>query len=97
VTNLARTLNELKERDIRVVGLADSAPRSFYELPLTGPVAIVLGAEGSGMRQLTARTCDELVHLPMRGAVESLNVSVTAGVCLYEVVRQRDADQASSS
>jgi 23S rRNA (guanosine2251-2'-O)-methyltransferase len=90
VTNLARTLNELKERDIWVVGLADSAPKSFYELSLTGPVAIVLGAEGSGMRQLTARTCDELVHLPMRGAVESLNVSVTAGVCLYEVVRQRD-------
>jgi 23S rRNA (guanosine2251-2'-O)-methyltransferase len=91
VTNLARTLNELKERDIWVVGLADSAPKSFYELSLTGPVAIVLGAEGSGMRQLIARTCDELVHLPMRGAVESLNVSVTAGVCLYEVVRQRDA------
>ncbi len=91
VTNLARTLNELKERDIWVVGLADSAPKSFYELSLSGPVAIVLGAEGSGMRQLTARTCDELVHLPMRGAVESLNVSVTAGVCLYEVVRQRDA------
>ena len=90
VTNLARTLNELKERDIWVVGLADSAPKSFYELSLTGPVAIVLGAEGSGMRQLTGRTCDELVHLPMRGAVESLNVSVTAGVCLYEVVRQRD-------
>jgi len=90
VTNLARTLNELKERDIWVVGLADSAPKSFYELSLAGPVAIVLGAEGSGLRQLTARTCDELVHLPMRGAVESLNVSVTAGVCLYEVVRQRD-------
>jgi len=91
VTNLARTLNELKERDIWVVGLADSAPKSFYELSLAGPVAIVLGAEGSGLRQLTARTCDELVHLPMRGAVESLNVSVTAGVCLYEVVRQREA------
>jgi 23S rRNA (guanosine2251-2'-O)-methyltransferase len=91
VTNLARTLNELKERDIWVVGMADSAPKSFYDLSLTGPVALVLGAEGSGMRQLTARTCDELVHLPMRGAVESLNVSVTAGVCLYEVGRQRDA------
>ena len=97
VTNLARTLNELKERDIWIVGLADTAPKSFYELSLTGPVAIVLGAEGSGMRQLTARTCDELVHLPMRGAVESLNVSVTAGVCLYEVVRQRDAAQAPSA
>ncbi len=97
VTNLARTLNELKERDIWVVGLADSAPKSFYELSLTGPVAIVLGAEGSGMRQLTGRTCDELVHLPMRGAVESLNVSVTAGVCLYEVVRQREAAPALSA
>jgi 23S rRNA (guanosine2251-2'-O)-methyltransferase len=97
VTNLARTLNELKERDIWVVGLADSAPKSFYELSLSGPVAIVLGAEGSGMRQLTARTCDELVHLPMRGAVESLNVSVTAGVCLYEVVRQREAVPPSSA
>jgi 23S rRNA (guanosine2251-2'-O)-methyltransferase len=89
VTNLARTLNELKEREIRVIGTSDDAPRSFYELDLTGPVALVLGAEGSGMRQLTARTCDELVRLPMAGAVESLNVSVASGVCLYEAVRQR--------
>ncbi len=91
VTNLARTLNELKERDIRVVGTSDDAQRSFYELDLTGPVALVLGAEGSGMRQLTGRTCDELVRLPMAGAVESLNVSVAAGVCLFEAVRQRAA------
>jgi 23S rRNA (guanosine2251-2'-O)-methyltransferase len=89
VTNLARTLNELKERDIRVVGTSDDAPRSLYELDLRGPVALVLGAEGRGMRQLTSRTCDELVHLPMAGAVESLNVSVASGVCLYEAVRQR--------
>jgi 23S rRNA (guanosine2251-2'-O)-methyltransferase len=89
VTNLARTLNELKERDIRVIGTSDDAPRSLYELDLTGPVAIVLGAEGSGMRQLTGKTCDELVRLPMAGAVESLNVSVASGVCLYEAVRQR--------
>mgnify|MGYP001548645071 CR=1 FL=1 len=89
VTNLARTLNELKERDIRVLGLAEDAQQTLYELDLTGPVALVLGAEGSGMRQLTARTCDELVRLPMRGAVESLNVSVASAVCLYEALRQR--------
>ncbi|MEP7058037.1 MAG: 23S rRNA (guanosine(2251)-2'-O)-methyltransferase RlmB [Caldimonas sp.] len=89
VTNLARTLNELKERDIRIVGTSDDAQKTLYELDLTGPVALVLGAEGSGMRQLTARTCDELVRLPMRGAVESLNVSVASALCLYEAVRQR--------
>ncbi len=91
VTNLARTIAELKERDIRVVGTAEDAPRSIYELDLTGPVALVFGAEGSGLRQLTAKSCDELVHLPMRGAVESLNVSVASGVCLYEAARQRMA------
>ncbi len=91
VTNLARTLGELKERDIRVIGTAEGAPRSIYDVDLTGPVALVFGAEGTGMRQLTARTCDELVHLPMRGAVESLNVSVASGVCLYEATRQRQA------
>ena len=89
VTNLARALGELKEREIRIVGTSESAPRSLYDLDLSGPVAIVLGAEGRGLRQLTARTCDELVRLPMRGAVESLNVSVASGVCLYEAVRQR--------
>lgn len=89
VTNLARTLNELKERNIRVVGASDDAPKSLYAADLTGPLALVLGAEGSGMRQLTARTCDELVRLPMRGAVESLNVSVASGICLYESLRQR--------
>ena len=89
VTNLARTLNELKERNIVIVGTADDAQQSLYDLDLTVPVAIVLGAEGSGMRQLTGKTCDVLVRLPMRGAVESLNVSVASGVCLYEAVRQR--------
>ncbi len=89
VTNLARSLNELKERSIRVIGLSDAAQKSLYDLDLRGPLAFVLGAEGSGMRQLTAKTCDELVSLPMLGAVESLNVSVAAGICLYEVVRQR--------
>lgn len=89
VTNLARTLNELKERDIRIVGTSDAAQGSLYDAELAGPVALVLGAEGSGMRQLTAKTCDELVRLPMKGAVESLNVSVASGVCLYEALRQR--------
>ncbi len=89
VTNLARTLGELKERDIRVVGTADDAPRSLYDADLRGPLALVLGAEGKGMRQLTARSCDELVRLPMKGAVESLNVSVASGICLYEALRQR--------
>ena len=89
VTNLARTLNELKERDIRVIGTSDTATKSLYDVDLSGPVALVLGAEGSGMRQLTGKTCDELVRLPMKGAVESLNVSVASGICLYEAVRQR--------
>ena len=89
VTNLARTLNELKERSIWVVGTSDSAARTLYQADLRGPVALVLGAEGAGMRQLTAKTCDELVSIPMRGAVESLNVSVASGICLYEAVRQR--------
>lgn len=89
VTNLARTLGELKERDICIVGTVEGAPRSLYALDLRGPLALVFGAEGSGMRQLTARTCDELVHLPMRGAVESLNVSVASAICLYEAARQR--------
>ena len=89
VTNLARAMNELKERDIRVVGTAENAPRSIWELDLSGPLALVFGAEGRGLRQLTARTCDELVHLPMHGAVESLNVSVASGICLYEAARQR--------
>ena len=93
VTNLARTLNELKERDIWIIGTSDQAPQTLYQADLTRPVALVLGAEGDGMRQLTAKTCDALVRIPMRGAVESLNVSVASGVCLYEAVRQRTAAQ----
>ncbi|MCB1569188.1 MAG: 23S rRNA (guanosine(2251)-2'-O)-methyltransferase RlmB [Xanthomonadales bacterium] len=89
VTNLARTLNELKERNIWVIGTSDDAPKTLYEVDLKGPVALVLGAEGLGMRQLTRKTCDELVGIPMKGAVESLNVSVASGVCLYEALRQR--------
>lgn len=89
VTNLARTLNELKERGIWVIGTSDTATSSLYQSDLKGPIALVLGAEGTGMRQLTAKTCDALVCIPMRGAVESLNVSVASGVCLYEALRQR--------
>ncbi len=89
VTNLARSLNEMKERDIRIIGTSDDAERTLYKADLSGPVALVLGAEGSGLRQLTRKTCDELVRIPMAGAVDSLNVSVAAGVCLYEARRQR--------
>jgi len=89
VTNLARTLGELKERSIWCVGASDDAPRTIYQSDFKGPLALVLGAEGSGLRQLTRQRCDELVSIPMRGAVESLNVSVASGVCLYEALRQR--------
>jgi len=89
VTNLARTLGELKERGIWVVGAAGEAERTLYEADLKSPTALVLGAEGPGMRQLTRKSCDLLVRIPMRGAVESLNVSVASGVCLYEARRQR--------
>ncbi|MBK8073891.1 MAG: 23S rRNA (guanosine(2251)-2'-O)-methyltransferase RlmB [Ramlibacter sp.] len=91
VTNLARTLGELKERNIWCIGTSDDAPGTLYQANLKEPVAIVLGAEGQGMRQLTRKTCDQLVSIPMRGAVESLNVSVASGVCLYEALRQRSA------
>ena len=80
---------ELKERSIWIIGTSDTATSTLYQSDLKGPVALVLGAEGAGMRQLTAKTCDALVSIPMRGAVESLNVSVASGVCLYEALRQR--------
>ena len=89
VTNLARTLTELKERNIWVIGTSGDADKTLYQVDLKGPVALVLGAEGPGMRQLTRKTCDELVGIPMQGAVESLNVSVASAVCLYEALRQR--------
>ena len=89
VTNLARTLNELKERNIWVIGTSDDAPQTIYQADLRVPLALVLGAEGQGMRQLTRKTCDALVSIPMQGAVESLNVSVASAVCLYEALRQR--------
>jgi 23S rRNA (guanosine2251-2'-O)-methyltransferase len=89
VTNLARTLGELKERSIWCIGTSDDAPRTLYQADLQVPTALILGAEGQGMRQLTRKNCDELISIPMRGGVESLNVSVASGVCLYEALRQR--------
>ena len=89
VTNLARTLRELKERDIWVLGTAGEAPSDLYAATWPVATAWVLGAEGEGMRRLTRENCDQLVSIPMHGAVESLNVSVAAGVCLYEARRRR--------
>ena len=89
VTNLARSMRELQEAGVWLIGTSDDATKSLYEVDLTGPVAIVMGAEGEGMRRLTKETCDELVSIPMLGAVESLNVSVASGICLYEATRQR--------
>jgi 23S rRNA (guanosine2251-2'-O)-methyltransferase len=91
VTNLARTLSELKERNIWVVGADERAEKTLYEADLPDSIAWVLGAEGEGMRRLTRESCDLLVRIPMRGEVESLNVSVSAGVCLYESARRRRA------
>lgn len=89
VTNLARTLRELKERDITVVGTAGEAASDLYTAQWPAATAWVLGAEGEGLRRLTRETCDQLVRIPMHGAVESLNVSVAAGVCLFEARRRR--------
>ncbi|HEY7239411.1 MAG TPA: 23S rRNA (guanosine(2251)-2'-O)-methyltransferase RlmB [Burkholderiales bacterium] len=91
VTNLARTLSELKERNIWIVGADERAEKTLYEADLPEAIAWVLGAEGEGMRRLTRESCDLLVRIPMRGEVESLNVSVSAGVCLYESARRRRA------
>jgi len=90
VTNLARTMRDLKERGIWIVGTSDQASQSLYKTDLKGPIAIVMGREGEGMRQLTEKGCDFLVNFPMKGTVDCLNVSVSAGVCLYEAVRQRE-------
>jgi 23S rRNA (guanosine2251-2'-O)-methyltransferase len=89
VTNLARTLASLKQLGIWVIGTAGEAGQDLYAQDLRGPTAMVLGAEGSGMRRLTAEACDVLVRIPIEPAMESLNVSVAAGVCLFESVRQR--------
>ena len=89
VTNLARSMKELKEMGITLIGTDEEAELSIYDLDLTGPIGIVMGAEGDGMRRLTRENCDQLVRIPMQGVVESLNVSVASGVCLFEAVRQR--------
>lgn len=89
VTNLARTLRQLQERQVWVIGTAGEATRTLYNVDMRGAVALVMGAEGDGMRRLTRETCDELIRIPLLGTVSSLNVSVATGVCLYEVVRQR--------
>jgi 23S rRNA (guanosine2251-2'-O)-methyltransferase len=90
VTNLARTLRELKEAGVFVIGTTMDAPSNLLNTNLEGPIAVVLGAEGDGIRRLTAETCDALVTIPMFGSVESLNVSVASGICLYEIRRQRN-------
>ncbi len=89
VTNLARAMRELQELGVWIVGTDSGCEKTLYQMDLTGSIAIVLGAEGEGMRDLTRKTCDFLAKLPMLGQVESLNVSVATGVCLYEAVRQR--------
>ncbi|SDH85488.1 23S rRNA Gm-2251 2'-O-methyltransferase [Vibrio xiamenensis] len=91
VTNLARTMRALQEKNIWFVGTAGEATHDIYQAKLTGPLAIVMGAEGDGMRRLTRETCDDLIKIPMAGSVSSLNVSVASGVCLFEAVRQRIA------
>lgn len=91
VTNLARTLRDLKERGVWLIGTDERAEPGIHDIDQTGSIAWVMGAEGNGMRRLTRDACDHLAHIPMAGSVQSLNVSVAAGVCLYETVRQRRA------
>jgi len=95
VVNLARALRDLKERGVWLVGTDDAADRTLFEADLTGPLALVMGSEGEGLRRLTRECCDQLVSIPMAGAVESLNVSVATGVVLFEAVRQRSVGRAS--
>ena len=89
VTNLARTMKQLQEAGVWLVGAAGEASDNLFKTDLTGPLAIVMGSEGSGLRRLTRDNCDFLVSIPMSGAVESLNVSVATGICLFEALRQR--------
>jgi 23S rRNA (guanosine2251-2'-O)-methyltransferase len=91
VTNLARAMDDLKEAGVWIAGAAGDAEKSLYQLDLTGPLAWALGAEGEGLRRLTRERCDWLARIPMAGHVESLNVSVAAGICLFETLRQRRA------
>lgn len=89
VTNLARTMRVLQEANVWIVGTAGEADHTVFQSKMTGPMALVMGAEGEGMRRLTREHCDELISIPMAGSVSSLNVSVATGVCLFEAVRQR--------
>ena len=89
VTNLARFLREIKEQGVWLIGTAGEADATLYQADFNGPVALVMGAEGKGMRRLTREHCDQLINIPMAGHVDSLNVSVATGVCLFEAVRQR--------
>ncbi|MCU5773629.1 23S rRNA (guanosine(2251)-2'-O)-methyltransferase RlmB [Erwiniaceae bacterium BAC15a-03b] len=89
VTNLARTMRLLQESDVWIVGTAGEADHTVFQSKMTGPMALVMGAEGEGMRRLTREHCDELISIPMAGSVSSLNVSVATGICLFEAVRQR--------
>ena len=91
VTNLARTMRLLQEANVWIVGTAGEADHDVYQSKMTGPMALVMGAEGEGMRRLTREHCDELISIPMAGSVSSLNVSVATGICLFEAVRQRKA------
>ncbi|QFT53227.1 23S rRNA (guanosine(2251)-2'-O)-methyltransferase RlmB [Microbulbifer sp. THAF38] len=91
VTNLARTLQQLQQAGVWIFGAAGEATQDVYQSQLTGPLALVMGAEGSGLRRLTREHCDHLIKIPMAGEVSSLNVSVATGVCLFEAVRQRSA------
>ena len=97
VVNIVRTLEQLRDHGVHLVGTADGADStSLYDVDFTGPTALVLGAEGKGLRRLTQENCDQVVRIPMHGTVDCLNVSVATGVCLYEAVRQR-AGQGQSS
>ena len=89
VTNLARTMRLLQEANVWIVGTAGEADHTLFQSKMTGPMALVMGAEGEGMRRLTREHCDELISIPMAGSVSSLNVSVATGICLFEAVRQR--------
>jgi len=89
VTNLARTMRQLQDSNVWIVGTAGEATHDLYQSKMTGPMALVMGAEGEGMRRLTREHCDELISIPMAGTVSSLNVSVATGICLFEAVRQR--------
>jgi 23S rRNA (guanosine2251-2'-O)-methyltransferase len=91
VTNLARVLRLLKQRGVWLYGTSDQAQANLWQQDLRGPLALVMGGEGDGLRRLTAELCDHLVAIPMAGRIESLNVSVATGVCLYEIRRQRQA------